>query len=178
MYATFKQQLHKRKSPRFPVRGAAFMRKASAGVVALACLFGSSVAQSAEGMVQIKSPDSVSVTADRFEQAALDRGLNVFARIDHAAGAKKVGQSLRPTELLIFGSPKAGTPFMKCAQTVGIDLPLKALVWEDEQGQVWLGYNDPAYLAERHQAGDCPVAAGIAGNLSELARIATGEQRD
>jgi len=173
MYASCKQQ-----NPRYSGKVAALRRKASAGLVALACLFGSSAALSAEGMVQIKSPDSVSATADRFEQAALDRGLNVFARIDHAAGAKKVGQTLRPTELLIFGSPKAGTPFMKCSQTVGIDLPLKALVWEDEQGQVWLGYNDPKYLAQRHQAGDCPVAAGIAGNLSELARIATGEQHD
>lgn len=178
MYAAFKPQPHKQQNRRFSGTGSALIRKASAGLVALACLFSASTALSAEGMIQIKSPDSVSATADRFEQAALDRGLNVFARIDHAAGAKKVGQTLRPTELLIFGSPKAGTPFMKCSQTVGIDLPLKALVWEDEQGQVWLGYNDPKYLAQRHHADDCPVAAGIAGNLSELARIATGEQHD
>jgi uncharacterized protein (DUF302 family) len=142
-----------------------------------ALIFGTSFAFATEGLIQIKSPDSVAVTADRFEQAVKDRGLNIFARIDHAAGAEKVGKTLRPTELLIFGSPKAGTPFMQCAQSVGIDLPLKALVWEDEQGQVWLGYNDPDYLASRHLAEDCPVVTGIAGNLSELAAIATGKSR-
>lgn len=143
--------------------------------LAAALMLSSSLALSAEGLIQIRSPDSVSVTADRFEQAAEERGLNIFARIDHAAGAEKVDKTLRPTELLIFGNPKAGTPFMQCSQSVGIDLPLKALVWEDEQGQVWFGYNDLNYLASRHHAEDCPVVTGIADNLSELAAIATGE---
>jgi uncharacterized protein (DUF302 family) len=90
--------------------------------------------------------------------------LHVFARIDHAAGA---------TELLIFGNPQGGTPFMECAQTVGIDLPLKALAWEDAQGQVWLGYNDPAYLAQRHGVATCPAAAKLSKALARLAEIIT-----
>ena len=76
--------------------------------------------------------------------------MTIFARIDHAAGAAKVGKKQRSTEVLIFGNPQGGTPFMECNQTVGIDLPLKALVWEDASGQVWLGYNDPAFLVQRH----------------------------
>ena len=94
---------------------------------------------------------------DRLEKVVKERGLKVFARIDHAAGAAKIGKTLRPTELLIFGDPKGGTPFMECAQSAGIDLPLKALVWEDASGQVWLGYNDPAYLAKRHEVSECAV---------------------
>ncbi|HSW26037.1 MAG TPA: DUF302 domain-containing protein, partial [Burkholderiaceae bacterium] len=95
-------------------------------------------------------------------------GLTVFARIDHAAGATKVGKSLRPTELLIFGNPQGGTPLMECAQSAGIDLPLKALVWQDEAAQVWLGYNDPAFLAQRHGAASCPVVENLRKALSGL----------
>ncbi len=83
--------------------------------------------------------------------------MTIFARVDHAAGAAKIGKTLRATEVLIFGNPQGGTPFMECSQTVGIDLPLKALVWEDASGQVWLGYNDPAFLAQRHGVPQCPV---------------------
>jgi len=85
----------------------------------------------------------------------------VFARIDHAAGAARVGQTLRPTEVLIFGNPQGGTPFMQCVQTVGMDLPLKALVWQDASGQVRLGYNDPSFLALRHGASPCPVTENL-----------------
>lgn len=99
----------------------------------------------------------------------------IFARIDHAAGAAKVGKTLRATELLIFGNPQGGTPFMECAQTVGIDLPLKALVWEDGSGQVWLGYNDPLFLARRHGAGACPAIEGLAKALANLAAEATAK---
>jgi uncharacterized protein (DUF302 family) len=95
--------------------------------------------------------------------------MTVFARIDHAAGAAKVGKVLRPTELLIFGSPQAGTPLMECAQTAGIDLPLKALVWQDASGQVWLSYNDVAQVAARHGAADCAVVPNIQKALSGLA---------
>src|ERR687892_118266 len=116
-----------------------------------------SVASAADGLVSLKSPHSVKATMDRLEGLVKQRGLTVFARIDHAAGAAKVGKSLRPTELLIFGNPQGGTPFMECAQSVGIDLPLKALVWEDASAQVWLGYNDLAFLAQRHGVGQCPV---------------------
>ena len=109
---------------------------------------------------------------DRLEAQAKQAGLNIFARIDHAAGAAKIGKKLRPTEVLIFGNPQGGTPFMECAQTVGIDLPLKALVWEDAAGQVWLGYNDPAYLAKRHTVPECPVAGNMAKALAGIAQAA------
>jgi uncharacterized protein (DUF302 family) len=129
----------------------------------------------ADGLIQVKSPRSVQATADKVEALAQQRGLTVFARIDHAAGAAKVGKSLRPTELLIFGSPQAGTPFMQCSQTVGIDLPLKALIWEDAAGQVWLGYNDPSYLGERHGAAQCPAIESIRKGLDSLAEAATAK---
>lgn len=106
-------------------------------------------ATAAEGLVSIKSPYAVRETMDRFEAVAKAKGLNVFLRLDHAGGAQKIGKSLRPTELLVFGNPQGGTPLMECAQSAGIDLPLKALAWQDASGQVWLSYNDPQYLAGR-----------------------------
>ncbi len=130
------------------------------------------VAHAADGLVALKSPHSAQETMNRLETMVKERGLNVFARIDHAAGAAKVGKSLRPTELLIFGNPQGGTPFMECAQTIGIDLPLKALVWQDESAQVWLGYNDPAFVAQRHAAKDCPAAENLRKALSGLAQAA------
>jgi uncharacterized protein (DUF302 family) len=129
----------------------------------------SSAVFGADGLVAIKSPFPANETMDRFEQKAKQRGLNIFARIDHAAGAAKIGKTLRPTEVLIFGNPQGGTPLMECAQSVGIDLPLKALVWEDAQGQVWLGYNDPAFLAQRHGLAQCPAVGTLSKALSGLA---------
>jgi uncharacterized protein (DUF302 family) len=126
----------------------------------------------ADGLVAVKSPHSVAATMDRFEAVAKQRNLTVFARIDHAAGAAKIGKTLRPTQVIIFGNPQGGTPFMECAQTVGIDLPLKALVWEDASGQVWLGYNDPEYLDKRHAAGKCPVVENLRKALAGLAESA------
>ncbi len=122
----------------------------------------------ADGLIAAKSPFPAKETMNRFEENAKQRGLNIFVRIDHAAGAAKVGKTLRPTEVLIFGNPQGGTPFMECAPSVGIDLPLKALVWEDAQGQVWLGYNDPAYLAQRHGVAQCPAVGGLSKALSGL----------
>ena len=118
-------------------------------LVALAATCLVSAASAADGLVATKSPMPVKATADKFEELAKQRGLTVFGRIDHAAGAAKVGKSLRPTELLIFGSPQAGTPFMECSQTVGIDLPLKALVCENEPGQVRVLFTSAATLIER-----------------------------
>jgi uncharacterized protein (DUF302 family) len=89
-------------------------------------------------------------TLDRLESEVKARGIAVFARIDHAAGATTAGLALRPTELLIFGNAIVGIPLMQAAQTIGIDLPLKALAWEDASGRVWLSYNDPGWLARRH----------------------------
>lgn len=130
-------------------------------------------AHAADGVTSVKSRYSATETLDRFEQAAKAKGLNVFARIDHAAGAQKVGRTLRPTELLIFGSPQAGTPLLECAQSIGIDLPLKALASQDASGQVWLSYNEPRFLEKRHGIRDCGEAAKrISGNLEGLAREA------
>ena len=134
----------------------------------------SGVAGAADGLVAVKSPHGVKETMDRLESAAKARGLNVFLRVNHAAGAQKIGKSLRPTELLVFGNPQGGTPLMECAQSAGIDLPLKALSWQDEAGQVWLGYNDPQYLARRHGAGDCAaVIQNLLKALDGLAMEAT-----
>lgn len=141
-------------------------------LLALAFLATGSTVFAADGLVAMKSPNSVAETMNRLEEIVNQHGLTVFARIDHAAGASKVGQSLRPTELLIFGNPKGGTPLMVCVQTTGIDLPLKALVWEDASKQVWLGYNDPAYLAQRHAAGDCPVVEKLRKALADIAEAA------
>lgn len=126
-------------------------------------------ASAADGLVAVKSAHSVKDTMDRFEAAAKGKGLNVFLRVDHAAGAKKIGKELRPTELLVFGNPQGGTPLMECAQTAGIDLPLKVLAWQDAAGQSWLGYNDPAYLAKRHEAGNCAVVPNLQKALAGLA---------
>jgi uncharacterized protein (DUF302 family) len=109
---------------------------------------------------------------DRVEALAKQRGLTVFARIDHAGGAAKIGKTLRPTQVIIFGNPQGGTPFMECAQTVGIDLPLKVLVWEDAAAQVWLGYNDPAWLARRHGDEKCPAVENLRKALAGLAEAA------
>jgi uncharacterized protein (DUF302 family) len=136
-------------------------------LVALLCC--SSLVSAADGLVAVKSPHNAKDTMNRLEEVVKQRGLTVFARIDHAAGAAKVGKTLRPTELLIFGNPQGGTPFMECAQSAGIDLPLKALVWEDEAAQVWLGYNDPAFLAQRHGVAACPAVENLRKALSGLA---------
>jgi uncharacterized protein (DUF302 family) len=103
-----------------------------------------------QGLVQIRSRYSVEETLQRLELAVATRGLQVFARVDHSGEAEKAGLKMRPTKLLIFGSPKAGTPLMVAAPTLAIDLPLKALVWEDATGKIWLTYNSPEYLRERH----------------------------
>ena len=102
------------------------------------------------GMVDVPSPYSVPETLARLESILKERGLTIFARVDHSGEAEKAGLKMRPTQLLIFGSPKAGTPLMIATRRVAIDLPLKALVWEDESGRVWISYNAPEYLQQRH----------------------------
>jgi uncharacterized protein (DUF302 family) len=126
------------------------------------------------GLVSRKSFHNVKSTADRLESALRKKGMTVFIRIDHAEGAQKVGKKLRPTELVIFGNPKVGTPLMQCGQSVALDLPQKALIWEDEKGQVWLTYNDPRYLASRHGITECvEVVKKIGKALSNFANAAT-----
>lgn len=121
------------------------------------------------GLVALKSPHSPADTVARLEAQLKPRNLAVVARVDHAAGAQRVGQTLRPTEVLIFGNAQAGTPLMQCAQGVGIDLPMKALVWADAQGQTWVGYNDPVWLVQRHGGGECPAAANVRQALAAIA---------
>ena len=108
-----------------------------------------------DGIVKTKSNYSVEETVKRFESMAKERGLNIFGIVNHQAGAESVGLELRPTQVIIFGNPRAGTPLMQCNQAAAIDLPQKALIWKDEQGQVWLGYNSPKYLSNRHQLKGC-----------------------
>jgi uncharacterized protein (DUF302 family) len=130
-------------------------------IVAVAALLFASVLSAQDGLVAVKSPMKTKATMDKFEAIVKDKGMNIVARVDHAAGAMKVGKTLRPTEVLIFGNPQGGTPLMECAQSVGIDLPLKALVWEDKDGQTWIGYNDPKYLAARHKTECAPVVENM-----------------
>ena len=126
------------------------------------------------GLISVKSSHDVKNTADRLETVLKEKGMNVFGRINHAEGARNVGQELRPTELVIFGNPKVGTPLMQCGQTVAIDLPQKALVWQDENGQVWLTYNDPQYLATRHKVNGCKTVLDKVKNaLKNFAQAAT-----
>lgn len=141
-------------------------------VVALTLISHASLVGAADGLIALQSPRSAKETMNRLEEIVKQRGLNVFARIDHAAGASRVGKTLRPTEVLIFGNPQGGTPFMECAQSVGIDLPLKALVWEDASSQVWLGYNDPVFLAHRHGVAQCPVVENLRKALAGIAEAA------
>jgi uncharacterized protein (DUF302 family) len=103
-----------------------------------------------KGLVHLSSPHTVSETLKRLETIVQTKGLTVMARIDHSDEAAKVGLTMRPTKLLIFGNAKAGTPLMIASPSVAIDLPLKALVWQDEDDHVWLSYNSPEYLLERH----------------------------
>jgi len=111
----------------------------------------------------------------RFEAEVRARAMTIFGHIDHAAGAAAVGLPLRPTDLLIFGAAKSGTPLMQSMQTIGIDLPLKALVWQDEAGNTVLSYNDPAYLAHRHGVGETakPVIESMSAALKEMAEKST-----
>ncbi|HTS81878.1 MAG TPA: DUF302 domain-containing protein [Myxococcaceae bacterium] len=103
-----------------------------------------------EGIVRKPSPRSVTETLDRLEAILTSKGVKVFARFDHSGEAARVGLAMPPTQVLVFGNPRAGTPVMLAAPTSAIDLPLKVLAWQDAAGQVWLGYTDPAYLARRY----------------------------
>lgn len=151
------------------------MRRISEAVLGLVLLLAVGMAHAAEGLVRTASPHSVEETTQRFVEQAKQRGLNIFKQVDHAEGAASVDKDLRPTKLVIFGNPKGGTPLMQCSQSMGIDLPMKALVWEDADGQVWLAYNEVDYLAERHGIEDCPPLAKIEKLLAGLAKATVAE---
>jgi uncharacterized protein (DUF302 family) len=126
-----------------------------------------------EGLTTVPSHFAPKETMDRVETEIGERGMNVFARIDHAAGAAEAGLTLRPTELIIFGNARGGTPLMQSVQTVGIDLPLKLLVWEDAAGKTWISYNEPAWIAQRHHVSDAqPIVNKMADLLSAILRKA------
>jgi uncharacterized protein (DUF302 family) len=129
----------------------------------------------ADGLISLRSTFGPEETMNRFEAEVRARGMTVFAHIDHAAGAAAAGLPLRPTDLLIFGAAKAGTPLMQATQAIGIDLPLKALVWQDETGATFLAYNDPAYLTRRHGLGENakPAVEAMSGALNAIATKAT-----
>jgi uncharacterized protein (DUF302 family) len=127
----------------------------------------------AQGLTTIKSSHGPQDTMNRLEAAVKAKGMTVFARIDHSAGASAVGLPLNPTELLIFGNARGGTPLMQAVQTIGIDLPLKALVWQDASGITWLSYNDPAWLAKRHGLTGAEAAIGnLTAALDAVAKAA------
>ena len=135
-------------------------------------------AMAADGLVTLRSSYGPKETMNKLETEVKAKGLTVFARIDHAAGAAEVGLPLPPSELLIFGNAKGGTPLMQSVQTIGIDLPRQALVWQDTSGITWLSYNDPGWLAKRHGASHDVegTVTALTGALHALAKAATGAQ--
>lgn len=146
----------------------------AAGFLLFYLINSQALAEQADGVIRIKSMHSVAETLNRLESALKNRGMTIFKRVSHSDGAAKVGLELRPTELLIFGNPKVGTPLMQCQQLVALDLPQKALVYEDEKGQVWYAYNDPEYIAYRHNVVGCDdVISKISKALYNFSRLAT-----
>ena len=130
-----------------------------------------------QGLTSVQSGFGPKATMDRVEAQIQARGLNVFARIDHAAGAADVGLPLAPTDLIIFGNARGGTPLMQSVQTVGIDLPLKILVWQDAANNTWLSYNEPSWIAQRHGvAGRESTVEKMADLLRAIAREAAGSR--
>ena len=123
-------------------------------------LFALTQSSLANGLIHVTSSFSVEETANRMEKIIISKGMTVFNRIKHSQSAQKVGVDLRPTELIIFGNPKVGSPLMKCQQTVAIDLPQKAMIWQDSESKVRITYNDPAYLVKRHNIEGCQEVIG------------------
>jgi uncharacterized protein (DUF302 family) len=144
-------------------------------LIALSILLIAIPVEAADGVVNVSSTFSVKETADRMEGILKEKGMTIFNRIKHSENAGKVGIELRDTELIIFGNPKVGSPLMKCQQSVAIDLPQKAVIWEDDKGKAWISYNDPRYLEKRHNITGCEeviskiekALAGIVKSASE-----------
>ncbi len=133
-------------------------------------------AAAADGMIKVKSSYSVAETASRLENILKQKGMTIFAVINHAQGAAKVGIKLRDTRLIIFGNPKIGSLLMQSRQSVAVDLPQKALIWQDDKGGVWISYNDPEYLKARHQLSGCDkVIAKISKALAAISHKAASK---
>lgn len=140
------------------------------------CLLPIAWADNVPGLIVKPSPYSVATTIDRLEDALKKKGITIVTRWNHAAKAKDVGIPLRDTELLLFGNPKLGSHMFTSKQTAGIDLPMKALAWKDEKGQVWLGYNDPQYIADRHGIDNrAEVIAKMQGALDKMSDAAVAK---
>lgn len=150
------------------------MRRLATALAALLVVL-SVPAAAADGIATLRSEHSVKVTLDRLASALEGKGIRVMARIDHAAGAKAAGLDLRPTELLVFGNPKLGTPLMQANRQIGLGLPMKVLAWEDEQGQVHLAYTKPAALAAQYGvSGKDEILAKMSKALENFTKAAAG----
>ncbi|WP_246611865.1 DUF302 domain-containing protein [Agarivorans aestuarii] len=126
-----------------------------------------------DGVISVASQHDVNQTTERMLSILEQKGMTVFNQVKHSDGAEKVGIELRDTQLIIFGNPKVGSPLMKCQQLIALDLPQKALIWQDEAGKVWISYNDPQYLAKRHQVAGCdPVFGKVSGALAAISKAA------
>ncbi|GAD03130.1 hypothetical protein AALB_3210 [Agarivorans albus MKT 106] len=126
-----------------------------------------------DGVISVASQHDVNQTAERMLSILEQKGMTVFNQVKHSDGAEKVGIELRDTQLIIFGNPKVGSPLMKCQQLIALDLPQKALIWQDEAGKVWISYNDPQYLVKRHQVAGCdPVFGKVSGALAAISKAA------
>ena len=136
--------------------------------ITLSIIFITTQIAAADGIVNVSSTFTVQETANRMERILKEKGMTIFNRIKHSESASKVGIKLRSTELIIFGNPKVGSPLMKCQQSVAIDLPQKALIWEDSNAKVWISYNDPAYLKKRHAISGCDA------NISKIQQALAG----
>jgi len=153
------------------------MKKNIAIVVFCFVLTTFSSANAKDFLIKTKSPYTVKETIDRFEKNVKSKGMTIFARVDHSNGAAKVGKKLLPTELLIFGNPKIGTSFMLSEIESAIDLPMKILAWEGDQGEVWIGYSDPEILTNRHEIkGLDGLVKKIRGNLSNFVKAAVSNK--
>lgn len=147
------------------------MKKVS--LLILSVLFITVPAMAADGMINIASAFSVAESTERLENILQEKGMTIFKQIGHSKGAASVGIELRDSELIVFGNPKVGSPLMKCQPTVAIDLPQKALIWEDTQSRVWISYNDPRYLQKRHAISGCEkVIAKVEKALASIIKAA------
>ena len=141
------------------------MKKVARLTLLLGSLFMVANGHASDLFISKKSPYPVDKTIDRLQKVLESKGITIFARVDHGAGAKRVGETLRPSQLLIFGNPKTGSPLMREAPMMGLELPMKALAWRDDQGQVWLSYLKPSALQQRHQLKNDAIIGKITGAL-------------
>jgi uncharacterized protein (DUF302 family) len=145
------------------------------GLLVLVCALHSGLLSAQESIVSVASSHSVADTASRLEVLVTEKGMTVFNRVKHSEAAQKVDIVLRPSELLIFGNPKLGSKLMQCQQSIGLDLPLKALISEDEKGQVWISYTEPKFLKKKHNVAGCDkVFSKMEKALSKMTSAAAG----